>query len=152
MTSSVTGEFPTQRPVTRSFGVFFEQCLNERLSKQSWGWWFEMSSRPLWRHCNESSYTFRYIARIFFQISFWNWQYHEADHYFKRQRRTSKFSMIVLYQSLSAKFVIVQGTSKISIISETTIQYLYTVKPVYNDHLMGYFSAFWSSSRWPGAT
>ena len=27
-----------------------------------------------------------------------------------------------------------------------------TVKPVYNDHLMGYISAFWSSSRWPGAT
>ena len=26
-----------------------------------------------------------------------------------------------------------------------------TVKPVYNDHLMGYFSAFWSS-RWPRAT
>ena len=25
-------------------------------------------------------------------------------------------------------------------------------KPVYNDHLMGYFSAFWSSSRWPRAT
>ena len=29
---------------------------------------------------------------------------------------------------------------------------LNTVKPVYNDHLMGYFSAFWSSSRWPRAT
>ena len=27
-----------------------------------------------------------------------------------------------------------------------------TVKPVYNDHPMGYFSAFWSSSRWPRAT
>ena len=27
-----------------------------------------------------------------------------------------------------------------------------TVKPVYNDHLVGYFSAFWSSSRWPMAT
>ena len=26
-----------------------------------------------------------------------------------------------------------------------------TVKPVYNDHLMGYFSAFWSSCRWPYA-
>ena len=25
-------------------------------------------------------------------------------------------------------------------------------KPVYNDHLMGYFSAFWSSSSWPWAT
>ena len=27
---------------------------------------------------------------------------------------------------------------------------LYTVKHVYNDHLMGYLSAFWNSSRWPG--
>ena len=27
-----------------------------------------------------------------------------------------------------------------------------TVKPVYNDHPMGYFSSFWSSSRWPRAT
>ena len=27
------------------------------------------------------------------------------------------------------------------------VRSLYTVKPVYNDHLMGYFSAFWSSSR-----
>ena len=27
--------------------------LNKRLSKESWGWWFEMPSRPLWRHRNE---------------------------------------------------------------------------------------------------
>ena len=26
--------------------------LNKRLSKQSWGCWFEMPSRSLWRHCN----------------------------------------------------------------------------------------------------
>ena len=31
-------------------------------------------------------------------------------------------------------------------------RYGYTVKPVYNDHLIGYFSAFWSSARWPRAT
>ena len=48
--SPVTGEFPTQRPVTRSFDVLFDLRLNERLSKQSWGWWFETLSRPLWRH------------------------------------------------------------------------------------------------------
>ena len=24
----------------------------KRLSKQSWGWWFETPSRSLWRHCN----------------------------------------------------------------------------------------------------
>ena len=50
--SPVTGEFPAQRPVTRSFDVFFDLCLNKRLSKQSWGWWFEMPSCPLWCHCN----------------------------------------------------------------------------------------------------
>ena len=33
--------FPPQRPVTRSFDVFFDQRLNKRLSKQWWGWWFE---------------------------------------------------------------------------------------------------------------
>ena len=50
--SPVPGEFPSQRPVTRSFDVFFDLCLNKRLSKQSWGWWFEMPSRSLWCHCN----------------------------------------------------------------------------------------------------
>ena len=46
------GEFPTQRPVTRSFDVFFDLRLNKRLSTQSWGWWFETLSRPLWHYRN----------------------------------------------------------------------------------------------------
>ena len=32
--------------------VFFDLRLNKRLKKQSWGWWFETLSRPLWRQCN----------------------------------------------------------------------------------------------------
>ena len=52
--SPVPGEFPAQRPVTQSFDVFFDLHLNKRLSKQSWGWWFEMPLCSLWRHCNES--------------------------------------------------------------------------------------------------
>ena len=32
----------------------FYLCLNKRLSKQSWGWWFETLSRSLWRHCNKN--------------------------------------------------------------------------------------------------
>ena len=52
--SPVTSEFPTQRPVTRSFDVFFDLRLNKRLGKQSWGGWFETISRSLWRHCNGS--------------------------------------------------------------------------------------------------
>ena len=46
-------EFPAQRPVMRSFDVFFNLCLDKRLSKQSWGWWFEMLPRPLWCHRND---------------------------------------------------------------------------------------------------
>ena len=52
--SPVPGEFPTQRPVTRSFDVFFDLRPNKRLRKQSWGWWFETPSRPLSRHRNAS--------------------------------------------------------------------------------------------------
>ena len=48
----VPGDFPAKGPVTRSVDVFFDLRLNKRLSKQSWGWWFETPLRPLWRHCN----------------------------------------------------------------------------------------------------
>ena len=33
--SGVTGDFPAQRPVTRSFDVFFDLRLYKRLSEQS---------------------------------------------------------------------------------------------------------------------
>ena len=50
--SPIPGECPAQRPVTRSFDVFFDLRLTKRLSKQPWGWWFETLLRPLWRHRN----------------------------------------------------------------------------------------------------
>ena len=43
--SPVNGEFPSQRPVTRSFDIFFDLRLNKRSSKQARGWWFETPSR-----------------------------------------------------------------------------------------------------------
>ena len=52
--STMTGEFPAERPVTQSFDVFFDLHLNKRLSKQWWDWWFETPWRPLWRHSNDS--------------------------------------------------------------------------------------------------
>ena len=39
------GEFTDHR----NFDVFFDLCLNKRLSKHWWGWWFEKPSCPLWR-------------------------------------------------------------------------------------------------------
>ena len=54
--SPVPGEFPAQRPVTRSFDVFFDLRPNKQLSKQWWGWWFETPSWSLWRHSNVNSF------------------------------------------------------------------------------------------------
>ena len=51
--SPVTGEFPSQRPVTWSFDVFYDLRPNKRLSKQSWGLWFKTLSCSLWRHCTD---------------------------------------------------------------------------------------------------
>ena len=50
----ITGEFPSQWPVTRSFDVFFDLCLNKQLSKRWICQWFEMQSCSLWHHCNRS--------------------------------------------------------------------------------------------------
>ena len=42
-----------QRALTWNFHVFFDLRLNKRLSKQCWGWWFEMPLHPLWCHYND---------------------------------------------------------------------------------------------------
>ena len=51
--SPVTGEFPSQRPETQSFDVFFDLRMNKRLSKQSRRRWFDTPSRSLRRHYNQ---------------------------------------------------------------------------------------------------
>ena len=59
VTGLLCGEFTGHRwiPLTKdlmawSFDVFFDMHLNKRLSKQSWGWWFETPSCSLIRHRN----------------------------------------------------------------------------------------------------
>ena len=51
MKTPVTDEFLSQRPLTRSFEVFFDLRLNMRLSKQSRHWWYETPLCSLWRPC-----------------------------------------------------------------------------------------------------
>ena len=68
VTGHLCGEFtgprwiPAQRPVTRSFDVFFDLGPNKQLSKQWWGWWFETPPSPLWRHFNERKLLYITIA------------------------------------------------------------------------------------------
>ena len=48
---------PLQRPARLNIAVYFDLCLNKRLSKQSRRWWFETPSRSLWYHCSYLSLT-----------------------------------------------------------------------------------------------
>ena len=60
VTGHLCGEFTGPRwiPLTKTSDAelwcFFDLRLNKRISKQSWGWWFETQARPLWRHCNDN--------------------------------------------------------------------------------------------------
>ena len=57
--SPVTGEFPAERPVMRSFDVSFDLRLNQQMSKQWRHRWFETPSRLLWRNCNCREFSHR---------------------------------------------------------------------------------------------
>ena len=61
----VTGEFPSQMPVTQSSHIFCDLCLNKRFSKQSIRGWYETPSRPLWRHCNVSRHLWFFLPGLY---------------------------------------------------------------------------------------
>ena len=48
----IIGGFPSQRPVMRTFDVFYDLHQNKRLSKQSRRQRFQTPWCSLWRHCN----------------------------------------------------------------------------------------------------
>ena len=108
----ITGEFPTQRPVTRSFDVFFYLRLNKGLNKQLWGWWFEMHSRSLWRHCNDvcahqCGIRVYVVTRLFpSAFSLWIEKYLVVDCFISNVGKSYDIIIIisckVLYQKLTA--------------------------------------------------
>ena len=89
--SPVPAELPTQRPVTRRFDVYFDLRPNKRLCKQSWGWWFETPSCPLWRHRN---------GMRLFRINFPEYSYYLFGVCSKMMTTTMMMMMVVLVQVL----------------------------------------------------
>ena len=55
VTGPLCGEFTGPRRISHT-KASDDLRLNKRLSKQPWGWWFEMPSCSLWRHRNNLSY------------------------------------------------------------------------------------------------
>ena len=87
-----TVKFPSQKPVTRSFNVFFDLRPNKRLSKQSWCWWFETPSCPLWRHCNMMQWQHRWH---------WRWQILRFIHINKVQSQ-HEWQMVLQWHHINA--------------------------------------------------
>ena len=65
VTGHLCGEFTGPRwiPCTKASDTelwcFFDLRPKKLLTKQSWGWWFETPSHPLWRHRNEIAHLFQ---------------------------------------------------------------------------------------------
>ena len=59
-----TGEFPSQRPVTPNFDVFFDLRLYKRLCKQTKHRWFGLPWRSLSRHSDDGRKSFLHVCRL----------------------------------------------------------------------------------------
>ena len=70
--SSVPGEIPAQRPVTRNFDVFFDLHLNKRLSKQSWGWWIETTVTRKGDRCGTVETNVEYMYLLNYNIVYFD--------------------------------------------------------------------------------
>ena len=87
----------SQRPVTRSFDVFFDLGLNKRLSKKARRRWFETPLRSSWRHLNvellsshveQGPYYVHWTKHIFPTLitKFWAVYFQAAIHFRTRLR------------------------------------------------------------------
>ena len=81
LTDHLCGEFTVHRWIPRTkasdaeLWCFSWLAPEWRMSKQSWGWWFETPSRPLWRHSNDT-YRIMYVLEwrtvcVLTRVLFW---------------------------------------------------------------------------------
>ena len=104
--SPVPGEFPAQRPMTRSFDVFFDLRLNKRLGKQ----WLETLSSPLWRHCYDDG-----IIECKFYQAAWKHRWQNAglvDQSASQTRMTNGLSFVPKIWFISLTFINMTSSRK----------------------------------------
>ena len=108
--SPVTCEFPSQRPATRSFDIFFDLHPNQQVSKQWRRRWSETPSCSFWRHCNGISVT--YLV-IWFQGN---------------NVRTRYLTLIYLYSAIAGRHTVacIQWTKYIVLPNECPTPYVST--------------------------
>ena len=110
--SPVPGEFPAQRPVTRSFDVFFDLRLYKRLSKQWWACWFETLSRSLWRHRNERAPWYWCVAVCWSGVItnvIWSYfaELTQTDNYHNNARNNFILTSLIAYLVIQSFFLLI---------------------------------------------
>ena len=108
----VTGGFPSQRQVTRSFDVLFDQRLSKRLSKHSTHQWFDTPPRWLWRHCNDWS------AQCLTEV------HHE---YVRNGKEKKQFNFISSYESLIYFTIIIICGAQLKLFLSHNIQSFHVI-------------------------
>ena len=118
---------PAQRPVMRSFDVFFDLHLNKGLSKQWWGWWFETPSCPLWRHCNDTERLVHcicvtsFICLLIAAIS-------QGCYWCINKGHFTEDVWLVVYKWLKNRCLKFKSTSSLQATRNVTKYYMYSIK------------------------
>ena len=148
--SPITGEFPAQRPVTRSFDAFFDLRLNKQLSKQSWGWWFE--TPLLWRRCDDG------LSPVLCQACPWT----NAGFMLSGSFQLTLNQNTTLFNSFEKRHLLFVGLNALTlrrcrVPSSLSKSYVY-VDPmcgvsilVLKSTVLVHVSKFFNISRWPGS-
>ena len=74
--------------------MLFYLRLNKRLSKQSWGWWFETLSLQSWRHSNVIEF---FMSRVWKTRQFVTWTCPGTQVHACRQARSPALHLIIKY-------------------------------------------------------
>ena len=126
------GEFPTQRPVTRSCDVFFDLHLNKRLSKQPSGWWFETPSWSLWHHCNVCRHQYSYqlsVSPILEKLPLFKCHLLAMNHETFEVNHNSSQSVWILLPSTAKKGLFVFYLTEYSTLRSYSEWYIYATWP-----------------------
>ena len=155
----ITGGFPSQRPVARSFNIFFGLRLNKWLSKQWRRRWFETPSRSLWIHCNDYSSTSEATPKnmgkwiTLFSIRTLGytirWHYRHNEHELQLERKLNRGIMDWLLSNLPRLWTVGWAICQTTLASTTLLTwYVLNLFEETNQSILA-FSTFLDMSYWP---
>ena len=145
-------EFPTQRPVMRTFDVFFDLRLNQRLRKQPWGWWCETPSWSLWRQCNAVKKSGSEITYPFPNCNGWTFEvlgmdeFHTYNGFDHLSMLRSKLNHVSKRETNSVNSI--TETNNIHLKAKACLQYMFYLFEKKNSEIFIINILYWTCTTW----